>query len=379
VVDAQLHVGVEPGSGLVARFGDALILIADRDGETEAAEALLQAVASAASAATPPGVRIATQLAGIVVGWQPYGGPGFGVVAPIDDGYVVLLHGPVTARIIGTNFERHLCGDEAVTWVDHKVAAGFDWLSLGGHDGPVCADPRSDLRAGAVPGNGFVLSLNPGGTRAYPPEPQAARPTGLAATSPTARDEPASAPATARVTEPGRHKLASPPADNTGSAVPTRRADDTADTSFEPAAPPRESIEVVPAGVGIPPGPGRATQIASTPLGLLVADDGMRIPLDRSYVLGREPDNDPAVIAGTATPIRLHDEESLISRVHCYITVVADQVLIRDAGSANGTFVAAPGAETWTQLGPDAAVLPPTWSVRLGKQVLTFEMPAGAS
>ena len=111
----------------------------------------------------------------------------------------------------------------------------------------------------------------------------------------------------------------------------------------------------------------------------LVADDGMRIPLDRSYVLGREPDNDPAVTQGTATPIRLRDIESLISRVHCYITVDAEQVLIRDAHSANGTFVAAPGDEAWTQLGSDAVVLPPTWSVRVGNRVLTFVADAGTA
>jgi hypothetical protein len=108
------------------------------------------------------------------------------------------------------------------------------------------------------------------------------------------------------------------------------------------------------------------------PLGWLVAGDGMRIPLDRAYVLGREPENDPAVIDGSATPVKLNDEENLISRVQAYVAVDAGQVWLRDASSANGTYVAAPGAPDWSRIGTSPVVLPPTWSMRVGNLVLTY-------
>ncbi len=98
----------------------------------------------------------------------------------------------------------------------------------------------------------------------------------------------------------------------------------------------------------------------------------MRIPLDRAYVLGREPDDDPAVTSGEATPVRLTDDDSLISRIQSYIDVAAGQVSLRDAASANGTFVAAPGDEAWSRVGGDAVVLPPEWSLRVGNRVFTY-------
>jgi pSer/pThr/pTyr-binding forkhead associated (FHA) protein len=83
-------------------------------------------------------------------------------------------------------------------------------------------------------------------------------------------------------------------------------------------------------------------------LGVLVLDDGSMYPLTGSLVLGRAPSLDPAVAAGSASPVRLADP--LVSRVHARIMLDGWQVVLVDAGSRNGTFVCAAGQSSWTRL-----------------------------
>ena len=99
VTRARTHVGVEVGDGLVARFGDALVLVAEPGRYPQGTEQLLEAVESMASEDSSPGVRIAVGLAAIIAGPEPGAVPPFGVVAPMEGAYVVLLHGPVWVEI----------------------------------------------------------------------------------------------------------------------------------------------------------------------------------------------------------------------------------------------------------------------------------------
>jgi pSer/pThr/pTyr-binding forkhead associated (FHA) protein len=108
---------------------------------------------------------------------------------------------------------------------------------------------------------------------------------------------------------------------------------------------------------------------------VLRADDGRRVPLDRDYVLGRDPRQDPAVVRGAASPIQVDDGEQLISRVHAYVVVTEDGVTVRDARSANGTYVAAPGDDAWTRIGLDPVLVPVGHSLRLGLRVYTHVSP----
>ncbi len=110
------------------------------------------------------------------------------------------------------------------------------------------------------------------------------------------------------------------------------------------------------------------------PLGVLVLDDGSTYVVDRDIVIGREPDTDQGVAAGSVRGIALPDPERAISRVHARVTLHDWEVRVVDAGSANGTFVATREATQWTPIPPDAPMtLTPGMHVLVGPRVLSFD------
>lgn len=298
-----------PGAGLVGRFGDVMFVVAV-DGPAGSAEELVAAVESAAEAGSlevDPASSLARSL-GAFAG----NGPAFGVVAPVEDGAVLLLHGAATARFEGAApGAAELSGLNAVTWLEHLLPHPLGDLVVAlPSAGAEPDDGWSDLRRGLVPGAGFRLVA--------------------------------------------------------GAAEAVTRARATADLP-PPVEPPL--VEPPP----VPPLGARATTAVSAPAGLLVADDGSRVLLDRDYVLGREPEDDPAVGQGAASPVTIKDPDGLVSAVHTRIMVSAGLVRVEDAGSANGTWIAAPGAPEWTAVGQEAVELPVGWSLRLGRRVLTHQ------
>ena len=164
------RIGIEPGLGLVGRFGDTVILIprgqaaADPGGEAatspyHAVQELLGLAAEVASDRQAPASAIASRLAAWVIGHMSGDAPAFGIVAPMRDGVVMFLRGAVWCTITEGGSTREVSGEQALTWVDQIVPGTFERLAIGGAAaGPVQADPLSDLRAGVVPGQGFVLS-----------------------------------------------------------------------------------------------------------------------------------------------------------------------------------------------------------------------------
>ena len=172
-----MHIGVEPGDGLVGRFGDAVILIPAYDGEatgtaggSEAARELLALAAAIASDRRLPADAIATRLATWVIGRMPSGVIPFGIVVPTGDGVVMFLRGAVWCTVTEGGSTRELSGEHAVTWVDQIVPGTAELLVIGASGGQaVQPHPLSDLREGVVPGRGFVLTQVEGGR----PEPAA--------------------------------------------------------------------------------------------------------------------------------------------------------------------------------------------------------------
>ncbi|CCF62199.1 FHA domain-containing protein [Nocardia cyriacigeorgica] len=373
-------VGVAPGDGLVARFDDVIIYIG---GETASTERILGAVEAVAET-EHPGAAIAQRLAAVVFG-AGSAPPPFGVLAPTDDGTLVLLRGAVAAMIDGAEGARRLTGSRAFTWVDEIVREPFRTIAIGPDASSRLAEhPRTDLRAGVVPGGGFVLRA---GVRRSGRQP-AGR---VARSDATPGEPPATAPAGFAVAdaEPDPHPptSAAPPVANTPSAPARHRAnprpDGTQAMSLAWSQAPGTLRSDPPEPVALhKPGPQetvrRRPRLAvgaapSTPAaGVLLAEDGATYPLDRPYVIGRGPSADESVRRATAAPIVLQRDRH-ISRVHAYVSVSNGKVFVRDAGTASGTFLATPDSPEWARLGRTPTELPPGGRIRISERVLTYQ------
>jgi FHA domain len=418
------RIGIEPGPGLVGRFGETVIVIPRGDAGVSPAAAgviqeLLGLAADVGSDREASANAIASQLAAWVIGHMSEDAPAFGIVAPMRDGVIMFLRGAVWCTITEGGATREISGEQALTWVDLIVPGTFERLAIGGASArPVQADPLSDLRGGVVPGQGFVLSRvagmpgmpdMPGPELAVAEAVSASEPTPMPASEAMPEWEAMPAPASAAMPEPERAAEPEPevepepePAVAGGESggfawPPSEEAPGQAPDSPEPwglraEVPNHQPTMVVrtgehdlasgqaepdPASVIQPttvaPAMPSRTAAAPGPLGVLTSQDAPPIVLTGVLVLGREPSQDPAVESGEAAPVQLQDPDHVISRVHAYVSVENGILLVRDADSMHGTYFSPPGGEQWTRIGTEPSPLPPGWSMQIGPQVFTFE------
>ncbi|MGV9838517.1 FHA domain-containing protein [Nocardia niigatensis] len=409
-------VGLVPGAGLVARFGDVVIFL---HGESPSTERILGAAETAASAADP-GAAIAQRLAATVFTSSSAQPPAFGVVAPTAGGILILLRGPVTAAVDGPEGARLLSGERAMTWADEIVRDPVRRLtvvadSVGGEIA------HTDLRSGVVVGGGFVLHapisrVTPPrapeiASKAAPesppePAPEPGNPRNVATTpapgsrlasdtganapapdlrarieaqaeaAPETRAIPAQsgrAPERAHGPRSGGPDLAKKPGPAADSGARARREDrpDPADQPPTAAYSPEADSLGEPANrAATGPQPPTTSAMAAAG-GALTSTEGAVYPLDRPYVIGRDPMIDEAVRRAVASPIVIARDRH-VSRVHARVFIENGQVYVRDAGTPGGTFVAAPGAADWVRVGQRPMELKAGWSLRIGERILTY-------
>ncbi|WP_162941656.1 FHA domain-containing protein [Desertimonas flava] len=333
------------GSGVVAAVGDVALFVVDGD----AAERLVDLVRDVAAADGPPGRPLAQRLAALVTGDDET--PAFGAIAALDDGWLVLLHGPVEAAVTAAGTEEVLSGASSVTWTDRIVPATADAVLItpAGSARPGSSPLR--LEAGVVPGGWLRVTAT------------------ARQVAPVVATEFELFPLSAEGVEPR------PPLPVDGVERPAASAPAAVDESgvaaaaAEPAEAVEEAVSAEPAAL---PAPDPRDQRMS--LGLLVFDDGSAFGLDEDYVLGREPEIDESVVAGSARPIALDDAADTVSRVHAEVRLAAPEVHLIDRGSTNGTHLWNETSGAWDRLIPgQPRVIRPGEHGAVGRRTFVYE------
>jgi len=308
------------GQGVIVRYG-ALVGVTAR---TPDPNPLLSALAEAASSAGDGGDLVVRAARAALRGRGPQAWACAGVTA--DGGVAVQVHGRAVAAVrVDGGPEVTLTADGSVTPVSRKfngatVALG---LVVGATAPP---DPRFWLGDGVVCGGGLAVTVT-----ADVPEMATPVPEGPAGWHPPTADAPALETLAASTRVAGT-RAAGIGSEHDPHAVLVDGVLCARDHFNDPAA--RACRQC---GIALGQPPRNFTRRPRPPLGVLVLDDGTRLPLDGDYVLGREPTFDSDVLEGRSRPLRINDANGTVSRLHLRISLVGWQVEVSDLGSANGS------------------------------------------
>lgn len=338
MISTQHRVAVVPGSaGVVARFGADLVVVGGRRSDVAA---VMGDLGLPDETTGPELTRKLRMIRGVDVA----------AVVMVPDGLDIVTIGN---GLVATTDGRPVDASSPTIWVGigpvpSDVAGSLD------------AAPHLDLRQGLVPGQGALV----------------AGPAVLDDVPPTFELADLQSPTDPRAPLPiGETSAIEPPA-----SPPEHRSATTASTevmgircSREHFNNPRAAycqvcgISMVHITHYLVPGP-RPT------LGFLVFDDGATFALDRSYCVGREPVIDPE--RGLA-PLVLPDDRHSVSRSHAELVLDGWDLVIRDLGSTNGTFIWSDQHQQWTQVVQDHPVIvEPGTSVAIGRKVFVYEAVA---
>lgn len=386
--DLVLHVA--PGYGVVHRSPGTILVVPDPGPvQLHAVEELLSLCASSAD---PTGRRLVRQVAGLLVEHEPESVPDFCLLTQSGEEVAVMAHGDVTVSVSGERRD-HFGGADSLAWVERRIDWRIETILVTGKAEPaesLAVRAPYGLQSGTVPGGGARIAVV--GGRAHPLDP----PTDLYGTlTPEPESPPESPPGSDRATESRSFQSvllvrAEPPEER----APLPTTPDTPDTPLAAEEADAAAVSVVEGALcsrghfNDPDSPfctvcgismlqrTRDTVLRPRPsLGVLVLDDGSAYTITSAYVIGRDPETDPAVSDGSARPLVVDDDTHSVSRVHAAITLDGWTVLLTDRGSSNGTYVSTSGQDgPWTALEPHVPrALDPSTHVRVGKRQLVFD------
>ena len=197
------RVCVLPGDALVARSGDAVLVVdLDDPGRDDVRRTLLETVAEVCGAGRPATGELARRLIAAIMAVPRQRVPAFGVAAPSSLGVDVLLVGDVVASWTDGRGDHRVSGRQGTNWVDLLVPPGVERLVVGREGVSGEGHQLADLRDGAVVGGGAVVELTPSPPDAEPAAAGAAAEPERADAEADAEPEPAAAGAAAEA-EPG--------------------------------------------------------------------------------------------------------------------------------------------------------------------------------
>lgn len=194
---SSMQLQLAPGDGLVARYGDVVLVVLNPQPHHQHVVGQLVDLARQASTSDNPGRKLSRQLAGLLGQADPDHTPDFCAIADVEGGVAVLVHGG-TDLVIGTSdHEERLSGRLSATWVDRIIEAGFTSLAVGPSGGSRPVDPVTDLRGGTVIAGGIVLTFAGAASDASMGASEAPQPAPMAAPAPAPAPPPAPEPAPA--------------------------------------------------------------------------------------------------------------------------------------------------------------------------------------